>query len=70
MLDSRNLQYFIKPQIEESVDEGVGDRVGASEDEEAVLQSRVQLFEGFLVNQKPAMIHRQRLSLMSEVCCG
>ena len=45
-----------KPQIEESVDEGVGNCVGAGEDEEAVLQSRVQLLEGFLVYQEPEII--------------
>ena len=50
-----------KPQIEEAVDEGVGDGVGASEDEEAVLQSRVQLAEGVLVNQEPGIAVKDSL---------
>ena len=38
-----NLELYSKveihgPQVEKSVDEGIGDRVGASEDKQAVLQ--------------------------------
>ena len=42
-----------RPQVKESVDEGVGDGVSAGEDEETVLEPVVQFFEGILVDQKP-----------------
>ena len=47
---SVSLSINHRPQVEESIDEGVGDGVGAGEDEQTVLQPGVQLVEGIFVD--------------------